>query len=326
MKTLWRVLAVLAILVLAGAAIWRQALIANMPPDWRIAAMAWRKGVTVDHGIVIQMPDGVRLRASLYRPRHVQGPLPTILVRVPYKRKVYGEAYNSGLFFAAEGYAVIVQDLRGTGDSEGELLPWAHAAEDGAATLDWITHQPWSTGKVGTFGCSALGETQMVLSKLNHPAHLAMIPSGAGGGVGSAAGRYSYFGLYEGGVYQLASGFGWFSWAGTKAPHAPPAPAFDHVKTLRELPISALVQRVRPAPNGYGDFLGHVDGRPALGHATGLPERCRSSGRALAHESTHGAIRPRATRWPMPSNNAWRASSRRSSSRRATTASRKSPP
>jgi hypothetical protein len=269
MKTFWRVLALAAILTLACAAIWRQALIAAMPPSWRIAAMAWRKGVTVDHDVVIQMADGVRLHASLYRPRHAQGPLPTILVRVPYKRQIYGEAYNSGLFFAGEGYAVLVQDLRGTGDSEGELLPWAHAAEDGAATLDWIARQPWSTGKVGTFGCSALGETQLVLSKLNHPAHVAMIPSGAGGGVGAAAGRYSYFGLYEGGVFQLASGFGWFSWAGSKDPHALPAPAFDYVKTLRELPISALVKRVRPAPNGYSDFLAMSMADPRWGTQLG---------------------------------------------------------
>ena len=227
----------------------------RLPPAWRISLSAWRHGVRVDHGIVITMPDGVRLTASLYRPRSADGPLPTVLVRLPYHRLRYSEGSDSGLFFARRGYAVVVQDLRGTGDSGGELLPWRDAAEDGVATLDWIAIQPWSTGKVGTYGCSALGETQLVLARTNHPAHAAMIPSGAGGAVGSAAGRYGYFGLYEGGVFQLASGFGWFVDHGSKQPGAPAAAAFEHADVLRRLPVSGLVTSVRPAPNGYTDFL-----------------------------------------------------------------------
>lgn len=256
MKAKWGALALLGLLLLGGAVVfWRQAALEALPPSWRVNLLAWRNGVKVQHDIAIDMPDGVRLRASLFLPRGAKGPLPTVLVRLPYKRLVFTEGYNAGVFFASHGYAVLVQDLRGTGDSGGELLPWKHVAEDGAATLDWIVRQPWSTGKVGTYGCSALGETQLVLSRLNHPAHKAMIPSGAGGAVGSAAGRYSYFGVFEGGVFQLASAFGWFQWAGTKDPHAPVAAPFDQAQVLRQLPVSALVARVRPAPNGYADFL-----------------------------------------------------------------------
>ncbi len=248
-----------AMLALPGV---RQHLIDRLPTVWYINLSAWRHGVQVDHDIVTTMPDGTRLTASLYRPRNAAGPLATVLVRLPYHRLRYGQGYYSGLFFASHGYAVLVQDLRGTGDSGGELLAWRDAAEDGVATLDWITHQPWSTGKVGTFGCSALGETQLVLSKMNHPAHMAMIPSGAGGAVGSAAGRYGYFGLYEGGVFQLASGFGWFADYGTKRPNAPPAAAFVHADVLRRLPVSGLVHSVRAAPNGYDDFLATPLGAP----------------------------------------------------------------
>lgn len=247
--------AILVAMMLGGAVVWRQAILEAMPPSWRIALAAWRKGVKVDHGVVLTMPDGVTLHASLYLPRSAKGRLPTILVRLPYRRQVYGEGYNAGLYFAGHGYAVLVQDLRGSGDSGGEMMPWAHAADDGVATLDWIVQQPWSTGKVGTIGCSALGETQLVLATRNHPAHAAMIPSGAGGGVGSAAGRFSYFGVFEGGIFQLASGFGWFHADGSKDPKAPPPVAFDYASMLRELPVSALVQRVRPSPSGYSDFL-----------------------------------------------------------------------
>lgn len=247
------------LLFAAGALAWlpglRGALVERLPPRLRIALASLPHGVAVDHDVRIAAADGVRLATSVYLPRGVAGPLPTILIRMPYHRLHYGEGYWNAIDFARHGYAAVVQDLRGTGDSEGTLLPWRDAAEDGAATLDWITRQSWSNGKVGTFGCSALGETQYVLARLNHPAHRAMTPSGAGGGIGSALGQYGYFGLFEGGVFQLASGFGWFVDKGTYDPKAPPARAYDRATHLRELPLATLVEKVRPAPNGYADLL-----------------------------------------------------------------------
>jgi predicted acyl esterase len=82
-----------------------------------------------------------------------------------------------------------------------------------------------------------------------------MIPLGAGGAVGSAAGRYSYFGLFEGGVFELASGFGWFVEHGASDPRTPLARPFDIATALRDLPVADLVRRHRPGPNGYDDFL-----------------------------------------------------------------------
>ena len=95
----------LALLAAAVAALTipsvRQPLIDRLPTTWKIALSAWRHGVQVDHGIVTTMPDGTRLTASLYRPRNAAGPLPTVLVRLPYHRLRYGEGYNSALFFRA---------------------------------------------------------------------------------------------------------------------------------------------------------------------------------------------------------------------------------
>ena len=239
----------------------RSVLLSRLPPAWRIAISAWRHDIAVDHSVAMRMPDGVELRASLYLPRGAGGPLPTVLMQLPYHRLSYGEG-PWPLFFAMNGYAAVVQDLRGTGDSGGELLPWRDAAEDGVTTLEWITRQTWSNGKVGTFGCSALGEVQFVLAKKRHPAHRAMIPSGAGGAVGTVAGRYSYFGAFEGGIFQLASGFGWFVSNGTKDPKAAPARAFDLATHLAGLPVSGLVRSVRPAPNGYSEYLATPMGDP----------------------------------------------------------------
>jgi putative CocE/NonD family hydrolase len=233
-----------------------------LPQTWQIALVGWRGHFSVDHDVRIPMPDGTVLAASLYLPDERSAPLPAVLVRLPYGRLKYGEGFGSGMFFAKHGYAVLVQDLRGTGDSGGELEPWRHAESDGAATLDWVAKQSWSNGKVGTFGCSALGETQLVMARHRHPAHAAMIASGAGGAIGSLGNRYGYFGLFEGGVFQLASGFGWFAENGTRDPHAPPAKPFDTAATLRSLPLVDMAERVRPASSAYRDFLSMPLGDP----------------------------------------------------------------
>lgn len=251
--------AAIVLIVAAGTVVaipsWRSALLDKLPPRWSVELQALHAGVTVDHSISITMPDGVVLAGSLYRPRGNDARLPTILVQVPYGRLSYAEGPYNAIYFAKRGYSALVVDLRGTGNSGGELLPWRNAANDGVQMLDWIARQPWSTGKVGTFGCSALGETQMVLAARNHPGHRALIASGAGGAVGSAAGRYSYFGMFEGGVFQLAGGFGWFVQNGSVRPDAPASQPFEHASLLREWPVDSLVSRVRPAPNGYDQFM-----------------------------------------------------------------------
>jgi putative CocE/NonD family hydrolase len=82
-----------------------------------------------------------------------------------------------------------------------------------------------------------------------------MIASGAGGGIGSAQGSYEYFGLFEGGVFELASGYGWLSQYGARHAHAAPRRDADTASILRGLPLAELVRRVRPGPNAYDDFL-----------------------------------------------------------------------
>ncbi|HWP20995.1 MAG TPA: CocE/NonD family hydrolase [Burkholderiaceae bacterium] len=243
-------------LVLAGVIGGAFALRHRVPVHWQVPLRALWAGVAVDHDVRIRMPDGVQLAASLYLPRRADGPLPTVYIRLPYDRKRYGEALGAALFFSRHGYAVLVQDVRGKFESQGEFVPWFRATEDGVATLDWIVAQPWSNGKVGTFGCSALGELQYALARARHPAHAAMIALGAGGALGSMEGASSHFGFYEGGVFQLASGFGWFLKHGAVDPRAPAAPAVDFGEAVRGLPVSELVRRLRPAPNAYDRFVG----------------------------------------------------------------------
>ena len=241
----------------------RHALVERVPPDMLVQLNGLRFGFRVDRDVRLKMPDGTQLAASVYLPRQHDARLATILVRVPYDRRAYPPSLNAAERFARAGYAVVLEDLRGTGDSQGRLLPYEHAITDGSATLDWIVAQPWSNGRVGTWGCSALGETQYVLSRSHHPALRALAPSGAGGAIGSAAGRYSYFSVYEGGIFELASGFGWFVDYGPSDPHAAPMPPLDIAGAIAGLPVAELVQRHRPGPNGYDEFmrLGPTDPR-----------------------------------------------------------------
>ena len=227
----------------------------HLPVRWNIAVRSWAAGIEVNHDVRIRMPDGVQLAASLYLPRGEHRNLATVLMRLPYGRRDYGEL-SQLLLFAKHGYAVLVQDVRGKFESEGEFgTPWEHGTEDGVATLDWIVRQPWSNGKVGTFGCSALGELQYVLARARHPAHAAMIPAGAGGAIGSARGSYEYFGLFEGGVFQLASGFGWFLRNGARDRSLPLAERVDISAALRSLPSRDMVERVQPGRNAFEEFL-----------------------------------------------------------------------
>jgi uncharacterized protein len=255
------------ILALGGLATFALALLLTVPslrerareavPAWWITHLnGYRFGYRAEYDLKITMPDGIKLATSVYSPRRPNGEkLATILIRMPYDRLTQRGALSAAEFFAARGYVVMIQDIRGKNGSEGEFIPYQHGTRDGVATLDWITAQPWSNGKVGTFGCSGLGETQYVLARAQHPAHAAMIPLGAGGAMGSAMGRYSYFGNFEGGIFQLASGFGWFAEFGAKNPHAPPMKKFDIAQTLQSLPISEMVKRVRDEPNGYREFV-----------------------------------------------------------------------
>ena len=70
-------------------------------------------------------------------------------------------------FFASHGYAVVLQDVRGKFASEGDFHVYQGDRADWADTFDWVAAQPWSTGDVGTYGCSYLGEQQIVAGRAN---------------------------------------------------------------------------------------------------------------------------------------------------------------
>jgi putative CocE/NonD family hydrolase len=168
----------------------------------------------------VPMRDGVRLSTDIYRLKGSGGPLPTILVRTPYDKSKFSLA-GAPLAFVRHGYALVVQDHRGKYESEGEFFPYPRTdGQDGYDTVDWITKQRWSNGRIGTYGCSYLGETQHMLARERHPNHLAAIAQ-AGSSYGGEGVRN--FGFQRYGAMELVAGGSWIYGAGSSVYYGPPA-------------------------------------------------------------------------------------------------------
>ncbi len=113
--------------------------------------------------------DGVGLATDLYLPSGA-GRHPTVLTRTPYNKNgqpvvEMAERWNR------RGYAFVVQDCRGRGDSDGAFTPYLNDGRDGFDTIEWVAAQPWSNGDVATSGGSYGGRIQWYTA-LERPPHL----------------------------------------------------------------------------------------------------------------------------------------------------------
>lgn len=147
--------------------------------DERTAVTA---GVTRLCDVGVPMRDGTLLSADVYFPAGGVdgGPYPAVVNRTPYDNQ--GSA-NLALarHLTAHGYAVVLQDVRGKHDSDGDWLPFRHEGPDGYDTIEWVAEQPWCTARVGTFGISYEGWVQWALAR-EQPPHLCTMVSTAPGG------------------------------------------------------------------------------------------------------------------------------------------------
>ena len=240
--------------VLAGILIfWQRDYLRTVVSD---LTFQYRYGFERERNIMVPMRDGKHLNTMFFKPSNQNDTYPAILVRTTYG------AYLSewSRFFVENGYVVVVQNVRGRNDSEGNYTVHQHSRSDGYDTIDWIIKQNWSNGKVGTFGCSYLGETQVILSAANHPNHIAMIANGAGGAIGKAQNSYGYFGFYENGVLNLASALGWYTADGSQnstMSKPPPEYPLKLQKWRSQLPVARLAKEIVPYPTGFEDLVTH---------------------------------------------------------------------
>lgn len=150
--------------------------------------------VIAQTGVRVKMRDGVSLAADIYRPK-AEGRFPVLLIRTPYNRKDAA----TGIFLASHGYVVVEQDTRGRFESEGEFCPFKHEANDGYDTIEWAAALPYSDGRVGMFGGSYVGATQMLAASSNPPHLVGIFPY-------VTAAEY-----YEGWTYEGGALMQWFA-------------------------------------------------------------------------------------------------------------------
>ena len=156
--------------------------------------------VMVERRVEAKMRDGVVLRADAYRPK-ADGKFPVLLQRTPYDKRA---EVDFGLRAASLGYVVIIQDVRGRYSSDGEWDPFRHESADGYDTVEWAASLPWSNGKVGMYGGSYVGATQM-LAAMASPPHLAGIHPMV------TASNYHEGWTYQGGAFEQWFNESWTS-------------------------------------------------------------------------------------------------------------------
>jgi putative CocE/NonD family hydrolase len=160
-------------------------------------------GVTLRRSLPCRMSDGVNLLSDHYAPANAQGPLPTILMRQPYGRDIASTVvYAHPSWFARHGYNVVIQDVRGRGDSGGHFYPFMHEKQDGAETIAWLRTLPESNGKVGMYGFSYQGMTQLLAAAAQPEGLLCISPA-------MAATDLYHGWFYNNGALRLASSLGW---------------------------------------------------------------------------------------------------------------------
>jgi uncharacterized protein len=152
------------------------------------------------------LSDGVALVSDHYYPSsalHGQGPWPTLLMRQPYGRDIASTiVYAHPVWFARQGYHVVIQDVRGRGGSEGEFYAFRHEARDGAETIAWLRRHPACSGRIGMYGFSYQGSTQLLAAAENPEGLVCIAP------------HMTVVDLYHGwfyhqGALRLASTLGW---------------------------------------------------------------------------------------------------------------------
>ena len=223
----------------------------------------------IDQKVMVPMRDGVRLATDIYRPKNVSK-APIIFSRTPYNFNSWRDGKentrtaNQAYEAVKRGYAYVVQNERGRYFSEGAWDILGVPITDGFDAFTWMKDQPWSNGKIGTYGCSSTAEWQMAVAALDHPSHAAMVPQGYGAGVGRVGDYMEQGNWYRGGVEQLL----FFSWlysvehdkfkpripAGASQEDlirisrfydlAPENPKMDMSESLQHLPIKDMLQNM----------------------------------------------------------------------------------
>lgn len=156
-------------------------LLSSLAAPAPLAAQSASYHMRTQRDVFVRMRDGVRVAVTVYRPA-APGRFPALLGASAYrydndsaaKTFVWNETGPIG-FYVAHGYAYVRLDVRGTGKSGGTYDFFGPKEQhDLYDVIEWIAHQPWSTGKVGGIGQSYYAMAQWFMAE-QHPPHLACI-------------------------------------------------------------------------------------------------------------------------------------------------------
>lgn len=223
------------------------------------------------------MRDGTKLAMDLYFPVSNEKKLPVVLIRTPYN-KYAADTVSEAQFFAGQGFVVAVQDFRGKFESEGVFRFNRGHRNDGYDTIKWLNEQSWSNGKIGTYGCSYLGEVQLYQAPSLPPGLKAMVPQAGGSAIGSAGDIFHNATDIGGGAWMLSVGLEWFLYNGSKVYYHPPAgfsreekltfsqyfktgpdiPQEDLTEVMWTLPVIDMMKKVHGPPTDYEEFISHT--------------------------------------------------------------------
>ncbi|MEL6160375.1 MAG: CocE/NonD family hydrolase [Cyanobacteria bacterium J06623_5] len=206
----------------------------------------------------MQTRDGVRLDADVYTPGS-NGPFPVLLMRQPYGREIASTiVYAHPLWYAKQGYIVVIQDVRGRGTSEGQFDLFAHEVSDGEDTVQWAAQLPGSDGQVAMYGFSYQGMTQLQAAQAQPPALKTIAPAMTG------------YQLYEdwateNGAFCFQLGLAWaIQLAAETARRAGDNVTFSQLmKASRDLPVLAPEPAAPDVLEGVASFFHDWVSRPS---------------------------------------------------------------
>ncbi len=164
-----------------------------------LCPLALAPTVRSQRDVEIPMRDGKSLAATFWLPE-ADGPWPAILIQTPYNRRLMaavtrGARGAMGAALDREHYAIVVVDWRGFFGSRdaAQGIRRPNRGNDGYDCVEWVAAQDWCTGKVGTYGGSALGHQQFATAAKQPPHLVCAVPL-------IAATNHGYTSFYRGGV------------------------------------------------------------------------------------------------------------------------------
>jgi uncharacterized protein len=208
---------ILAVAVCCGGAVLSTRLALAQAPPANADLIAHRNAIEqelesiaiIERKVMVPMRDGKRMQADIYRPKDESKKYPIIFVRTPYNFNYWDvqlgapRDMTAALDAVKRGYIYIQMNERGRYFSEGDYDILGVPLSDSDDEFDWMSGEPWSSGKVGLIGCSSTAEWQLNVASRGNKALTTIIPESFGAGVGRVGPYYEQGNWFRGGAVQM---------------------------------------------------------------------------------------------------------------------------